>query len=92
MKKEDASWLIIRLIGLALAMYAVYSLFLFLTNVFVVVFGSAPPVNGTWRLPNLNWEPAVNAVVFAGIAVYFLMGGDMVCKWLMREGASGGKP
>ena len=87
MKKAETAWLSLRLIGLGFALYSIYLISIFIENVLLVVYTSSYTVSENIRLPNLRWDPALEALLSGGIALYLLTGGRMVHKWLMREGS-----
>jgi hypothetical protein len=85
MKKTEAAWLSLRLIGLGFVLYSIYLISIFIENVLKIVIISSYPISENIRLPNLRWDPALEALLSSGIALYFLAGGRVVHKWLMRE-------
>lgn len=87
MQKEALAWLIIRTIGLVLLGLALFQLFTFMLNaVFVMSVGSSNVVEGTIRLPNLQWDPLFYGGLLLFIAVYFLRQGATIHRWLLKDG------
>jgi hypothetical protein len=87
MKKTETAWLSLRLTGLGFALYSLYLISIFIENVLLIVITSSYPISENIRLPNLRWDPVLEALLCSGIALYFLAGGKVVHKWLMREGS-----
>jgi hypothetical protein len=85
MKKTEAALLSLRLIGLGFALYSIYLISIFIENVLLIAITSSYPISENIRLPNLRWDPALEALLSSGIALYFLADGRVVHKWLMRE-------
>lgn len=87
MKKTEAAWLSLRLIGLGFALYSIYLISLFIESMLLIVFTSSFSISENIRLPNLRWDSALGAFLSGVIALYFLAGGRIVHRWLMREGS-----
>ena len=88
MNKESAAWLVLRVIGLVLLLFAFIQLYEFVLNVLAVWinYETSAPVDGTLRLVILSWAPAVNAIALLSGAFYFLRYGTLVYGLIMKEG------
>lgn len=89
MSKDEASWLIVRTLGLALLIWTAYQLYIFALNLFFIAVYVPPPhmvAEGTIRLPDLDWRPLVRGCFSGGIAIYLLRFGRLPYLLLMKDG------
>jgi lysylphosphatidylglycerol synthetase-like protein (DUF2156 family) len=85
MKKTEVVWLSIRLIGLGFALYSIYLISIFIENILLIMFTTTYSLSENIRVPNLRWDPLLEAFLLGGVALYFLVGGRTVYKLLIRE-------
>jgi hypothetical protein len=85
MRKAEAAWLSIRLIGFGFALYSINCILLFVYNLLLAALSITYSDDIIVELLKLRWDLALEAFLSTCIALYFLTGGRVVYKWLMRE-------
>ncbi len=87
MSKGDATWLIVRTLGVLCLGWTFFLLFEFLINILVIVTYEPPEYmkgQETIRLPNLNWNPLVGSAFLGDLSIYLLNFGQFVSKLLLK--------